>query len=54
MIDAWRALPYGRDAVQQVLPTSFNWPVFGVALLLIASPALHQLRASRVSPLGFK
>ena len=43
MIDAWRALPDGRDAVLQVLPTTFNWPLFWVALLLMASPALHQL-----------
>src|SRR5262249_35379643 len=44
MIDAWRALPHGRDAVLHVLPTSFNWPVFLVAVLLIASPVLQQLR----------
>jgi hypothetical protein len=43
MIDAWRALPHGRDAVLQVLPTTFNWPLFWVALLLMASPALYQL-----------
>jgi hypothetical protein len=43
MIDAWRALPGGRDAVLQVLPTTFNWPLFWAALLLMASPALHQL-----------
>jgi hypothetical protein len=42
MIDAWRALPNGRDAVLQVLPTTFNWPLFGVALLLMASPVLSQ------------
>jgi hypothetical protein len=42
MIDAWRALPDGRDAVLQVLPTTFNWPLFWVALLLMASPTLHQ------------
>lgn len=42
-IDAWRALPEGRDAVLQVLPTTFNWPLFGVALLLMSSPALRQL-----------
>ena len=41
MIDAWRALPHGREAVMQVLPTTFNWPLFLVALLLMASPALH-------------
>jgi hypothetical protein len=43
MIDAWRALPAGRDAVLQVLPTTFNWPVYWVAVLLMASPALHEL-----------
>ena len=42
MIDAWRALPHGRDAVLQVLPDDFNWPLFWVAWLLMASPALHQ------------
>lgn len=47
MIDAWRALPHGRDAVLRVLPETFNWPVFVVALLLIASPALHQIAALR-------
>lgn len=43
MIDAWRALPEGREAVLQVLPTSFNWPLFWFALLLMASPVLHQV-----------
>jgi hypothetical protein len=42
MVDSWRALPHGRDAVLHVLPTSFNWPLFCVALLLMAFPALHQ------------
>lgn len=48
MTDAWWALPNGRDAVLRVLPTRFNWPLFWVALLLIASPALQQV-ASRVT-----
>ena len=43
MVDAWRALPHGREAVLQVLPTSFNWPLFWVALLLMASPVLYQV-----------
>jgi hypothetical protein len=43
MIDAWRALPHGRNAVMQVLPTTFNWPLFWVALLLMALPALQQV-----------
>ena len=41
--DAWRALPDGRDAVLRVLPTTFNWPLFSVAVLLMASPAVHHL-----------
>jgi hypothetical protein len=50
MIDAWRALPDGREAVLQVLPTTFNWPLFVVALLLMASPALHRvIAAARVT-----
>jgi len=43
MIDAWRALPGGRDAVLRVLPTKFNWPVFWTAVLLMASPSLQRL-----------
>ena len=43
MTDAWRALPEGRDAVLRVLPTRFNWPLYWVALLLMASPVLHQV-----------
>ncbi len=43
MIDAGQALPDGRHAVLQVLPARFNWPLFWVALLLMASPALHQV-----------
>ena len=43
MIDAWRALPDGRDAILRVLPTTFNWPLFGLALLLMALPALRQI-----------
>ena len=43
MIDAWRALPHGRDAVMQVLPTAFHWSLFWVALVLMASPVLHRV-----------
>ena len=48
MVDAWRALPDGRQAVLHVLPTTFKWPLFGIALLLMASPVVHQL--ARYSP----
>jgi hypothetical protein len=43
MIDAWRALPDGREAILRVLPTTFNWPLFGVALLLMALPVLQHV-----------
>ena len=52
MIDTWRALPHGRDAVMQVLPTTFNWSLFWVALLLMASPALHQVAFRPVKKSG--
>jgi hypothetical protein len=41
MADAIRALPGGIDAVRQVRPAAFNWPVFGAALLLMATPLAH-------------
>jgi hypothetical protein len=43
MIDAWRALPDGREAVLQVLPTTFNWSLFWLALMLMGLPALHRV-----------
>lgn len=55
MIDAWRALPQGRDAILQVLPTRFNWVPFWVAALLMASPVLYRialLRAKTSVPRG--
>ncbi|MEO8258388.1 MAG: hypothetical protein ABI868_13660 [Acidobacteriota bacterium] len=41
MADSLRALPAGLDTVRQVLPTTFNWPAFGAALLLMAAPLAH-------------
>jgi hypothetical protein len=36
--DALRASGSGPEAVRSVLPTTFNWPLFLVALTLIAAP----------------
>ncbi|HEY3883844.1 MAG TPA: hypothetical protein VGL62_01455 [Vicinamibacterales bacterium] len=47
--DAWRALPGGREAVLQVLPTRFDWPLFWVALLLMSAPVVSACRWSRLS-----
>lgn len=43
MSDAWRVLPDGRDAVLLVLPTTFDWPLFVVAVLLMAMPVLGRV-----------
>lgn len=50
MLDAIRALPAGADAVRQVLPTTFHWPAFGGALLLMTMPLAHTgWRAARAT-----
>jgi hypothetical protein len=38
MADSLRTLPQGLDMVRQVLPKQFHWPVFCVALALMAMP----------------
>lgn len=38
MADALRAAPHGLEAVRTVLPGTFNWPLFLVALALMAAP----------------
>jgi hypothetical protein len=54
MIDAWRALPLGRDAVMRVLPTTFNWPLFSAAMLLMTAPVVDQMRAGMSARLARK
>jgi hypothetical protein len=54
MTDAWEALPHGRDAVLQVLPTTFNWPLFWVALLLMSSPALYHVAVLTTKESAFR
>ena len=49
MGDSIRALPRGLDAVRQVLPTAFNWPVFAAALVLMATPLVRMASDSRSS-----
>lgn len=41
MADAIRAAPGGVETVRHVLPTTFNWPVFVAALVLMAAPLAH-------------
>lgn len=38
MEDALRVLPLGEDAIRTILPSSFNWTLFVIALSLMAVP----------------
>jgi hypothetical protein len=41
MADSLLMVPEGLDVVRHVLPTSFDWSVFCVALTLMAAPVAH-------------
>jgi hypothetical protein len=41
MADSLRSVHQGVEAMTRVLPVSFDWPLFGVALALMATPVLH-------------
>ena len=43
MADALRAMPDGIEAVRTVLPATFNWPVFLVALALMSAPVAPMI-----------
>ena len=56
MADALRVVHQGIDATRTVLPTTFNWSVFVVALTLMAAPITHmtwrmRLRTARYATL---
>jgi hypothetical protein len=44
MADAIRVAPQGSAALRELLPTQFNWLLFGCAWLLMAAPVIHLLR----------
>jgi len=44
MAGALRALPRGTDAMRSVLPHEFNWPLFVLALALMALPIVASIR----------
>ena len=41
MEDSFRVAANGEQALRDLLPTSFDWPLFGVALLLMSLPVLE-------------
>jgi nitrogen fixation-related uncharacterized protein len=43
MADTLAAAPRGLEAVCSLLPTDFNWPLFGVALLLMGVRLLQLI-----------
>ena len=50
MASAIQVLPAGEEAIRQALPVAFNWPLFLLALALMAVPIVEmgwQLRDSR-------
>jgi hypothetical protein len=48
MADALHVVHQGVDATRMVLPRTFNWSVFAVALALMAAPVAHMTRLSRL------
>jgi len=40
MADALRASSHGAEAIQNVLPTSFNWVLFALAFALMSAPIM--------------
>ena len=44
MADAIRVSSQGETALRTLLPTNFNWALFGMALLLMAVPLASELR----------
>ena len=47
MADSIRVAHGGVDALRNVLPQSFNWPLFCVALVLMAAPIVQLLWSLR-------
>jgi hypothetical protein len=50
MVDALLVAAQGATALRQMLPTQFNWPLFVVALALLAAPILDLLRQVPLLP----
>ena len=43
MADSLRTVHQGLDVTRQVLPKTFNWSVFGLALALMAAPVAEGI-----------
>ena len=57
MADAMAAMPHVEMAMRNVLPKTFNWPLFGVGLMLMAAPVAQSawhIWSPRLRPLEQK
>jgi hypothetical protein len=54
MADAIRVAGEGYEAIQKIQPTWFNWPLFVVALVLLAAPIADMWRQRRGSRQGWQ
>jgi hypothetical protein len=52
MADSLRTLPYGLEAVRTVLPKTFNWSMFLVALAMMAAPLAPMIWTAVPSSFG--
>jgi len=52
MADILAAVPSGLAAICSVLPQKFNWPLFGIAWLLMAAPLLQAGWQAWMRPRG--
>lgn len=50
MADAIGVAHQGVAVIREVLPTQFNWLLFGVALLMMAAPAIEEALRLRLKP----
>ncbi len=44
MADTLRVAGQGPEAIRNVLPVQFNWPLFGVALVLMTAPVVTEFQ----------
>jgi hypothetical protein len=51
MADAIRALPHGLETTTQLLPTTFNWTLFAIAVVLMGIPVV-QIGLGRLATIG--
>ena len=49
MVDSLHLADQGSEVLRNMLPTRFQWPLFGLALSLLSVPVWRQYKALRMS-----